>query len=256
MSLNGKAESVIKLRGSLSMPDAIVGKSAYEIAVMNGFGGTEEEWLASLVGSKIVSTEYVGMDADGGNIYKQTFDNGHTNVFIAPKGEQGEQGEKGDTGASGKDGVSPTVKTTETSTGYRVDITDANGTQTMNLRHGKDGAGGGGGGWTITEYPTEYGSEMPDVEVPYDAKMVAVMVKINNNETLGEYQLAWIYPGQPGFDATLETKWLTPYVGAAIRFSGLGPFDVQVGFYDGSDYTWSNGYQMYSVNSISVKVYT
>ena len=48
MSIKGKAESVIKLRGSLSMPDMIVGKSAYEIAVMHGYKGTEEEWLESL----------------------------------------------------------------------------------------------------------------------------------------------------------------------------------------------------------------
>lgn len=50
MSINGKAESVVKLRGSISLPDAIVGKSAYEVAVMNGFEGTEQEWLASLIG--------------------------------------------------------------------------------------------------------------------------------------------------------------------------------------------------------------
>lgn len=52
MSLQGIAESKHKLRGSLSMPDMIVGKSAYEIAVMNGFGGTVEEWLASMKGAK------------------------------------------------------------------------------------------------------------------------------------------------------------------------------------------------------------
>ncbi len=52
MSLNGSAESTVKLRGSLHIPEAIVGKSAYEIAVMNGFDGTEEEWLASLKGDK------------------------------------------------------------------------------------------------------------------------------------------------------------------------------------------------------------
>ena len=52
MSLKGQAQSVIKLRGSISMPDAIQGKSAYELAVMHGFKGTEEEWLASLKGEK------------------------------------------------------------------------------------------------------------------------------------------------------------------------------------------------------------
>ncbi len=38
------------LKGKLAVPDAIHGKSAYEIAVMNGFDGTEEKWLESLAG--------------------------------------------------------------------------------------------------------------------------------------------------------------------------------------------------------------
>jgi hypothetical protein len=37
------------LRGVITNPDVIRGKSAYEIAVMHGFDGTEEEWLDSLV---------------------------------------------------------------------------------------------------------------------------------------------------------------------------------------------------------------
>ena len=64
MSLNGKAESVIKLRGSLSMPDAIVGKSAYEVAVMNGFKGTEAEWLASLKYTNLTDDEKAEVIAD------------------------------------------------------------------------------------------------------------------------------------------------------------------------------------------------
>lgn len=52
MSVKGNAESVIKLKGSLSLPKAIQGKSAYEIAVEEGFKGTEKEWLASLKGEK------------------------------------------------------------------------------------------------------------------------------------------------------------------------------------------------------------
>lgn len=36
------------LRGTIVNPDKIYGKSAYEIAVMHGFDGTEEEWLESL----------------------------------------------------------------------------------------------------------------------------------------------------------------------------------------------------------------
>lgn len=38
------------LRGAVTYPEKIYGKSAYEVAVMNGFEGTEEEWLDSLKG--------------------------------------------------------------------------------------------------------------------------------------------------------------------------------------------------------------
>lgn len=54
MSINGNAENVVELRGSISIPETIHGKSAYEIAVYHGFDGTEEEWLESL---KSVLTE-------------------------------------------------------------------------------------------------------------------------------------------------------------------------------------------------------
>ena len=60
MSLNGNADSQKELRASaknsqeirasVNTLNAIHGKSAYEIAVIYGFEGTEEEWLASLKG--------------------------------------------------------------------------------------------------------------------------------------------------------------------------------------------------------------
>ena len=56
------------------------GKSAYDIAVENGFEGTEEEWLASLHGEK-------GDKGDKGD-----------------KGNKGDQGDKGDTGEQGPQG--------------------------------------------------------------------------------------------------------------------------------------------------------
>lgn len=40
-------------------------------------------------GASIVSTELVGQDENGGNIYKQTFDNGATATFTAPRGPAG-----------------------------------------------------------------------------------------------------------------------------------------------------------------------
>ena len=43
-------------------------------------------------GAKIVTTEYVGKDENGGNVYKQVFDNGVESIFTAPKGEDGAGG--------------------------------------------------------------------------------------------------------------------------------------------------------------------
>lgn len=61
------------------------GKSAYEIAVDNGFSGTEEEWLASLVGR-----------------------NGYTPIkdvdyFDGVKGDKGDRGDQGIQGLPGSD---------------------------------------------------------------------------------------------------------------------------------------------------------
>lgn len=48
MSLKGNANTENKLQGKVVMPKTINGYSAYELAVIHGFEGTEEEWLASL----------------------------------------------------------------------------------------------------------------------------------------------------------------------------------------------------------------
>ena len=56
MSLNGNIESRETLVGSIAVPGVIHGKSAYEIAVIHGFKGTEEEWLESLKASVELDT--------------------------------------------------------------------------------------------------------------------------------------------------------------------------------------------------------
>ncbi|OAZ62743.1 hypothetical protein SRCM100169_01966 [Bacillus siamensis] len=63
----------------------VTGKSAYDIAVDNGFSGTVEEWLASLKGEK-GNTGATGAKGD--------------------KGDTGATGAKGATGVAGKDGKS------------------------------------------------------------------------------------------------------------------------------------------------------
>lgn len=107
-----------------SVHDGADGASAYEIAVENGYTGTEAEWLSSLKGEK----------GDAGE-----------------QGIQGIQGEKGDTGAAGKDGMngtdgrdgangySPTATVTETDAGTVISITDKNGTTTATVKNGTNG---------------------------------------------------------------------------------------------------------------------
>lgn len=46
-------------------------------------------------GAKVVSTELIGQDAQGGNIYRQAFDDGTIAEFTAPKGAKGDDGEPG-----------------------------------------------------------------------------------------------------------------------------------------------------------------
>lgn len=52
MSLTGSIQANEILKGKINWLKEIHGYSAYEIAVINGFRGTEEEWLASLKGEK------------------------------------------------------------------------------------------------------------------------------------------------------------------------------------------------------------
>ena len=144
------------------------GKSAYEIAVDNGYVGSEEEWLESLKGTD--GTDGVngvnGKDglngADGLSAYEIAVDNGfsgtETEWLLSLKGadgvqgakgdkgdkgdtgEQGVKGEKGDPGATGADGYSPTATVTQTQNGATVSITDKNGTTTANISNGVNGS--------------------------------------------------------------------------------------------------------------------
>lgn len=105
------------------------GKSAYEIAVANGYEGTEEQWLASLVGAKGDKGEKgekgdkgdsgdsagtVGADGitpqlrinDLTNMWEVSYDNGETwsSLDVTATGLQGAQGDKGEKGEKGDKG--------------------------------------------------------------------------------------------------------------------------------------------------------
>lgn len=52
------------LRGSVTNPEKVYGKSAYEIAVMHGFDGTEEEWIVHLETSQSESVKEASAKAN------------------------------------------------------------------------------------------------------------------------------------------------------------------------------------------------
>lgn len=90
------------LWADLATPTAVGGDdgdSAYEVAVANGFVGTEAEWLASLVGAK-------GDQGDQGIQGLPGVDgaDGADSTAPGPKGDPGDQGIQGVPGADGVDG--------------------------------------------------------------------------------------------------------------------------------------------------------
>ena len=83
------------------------GKSAYEIALEQGFKGTEKEWLASLVGPQGPEGKTGAQGPAGPQGPKG--DTGDTGPQ-GPKGDTGDtglQGPKGDTGDTGPAGYTP-----------------------------------------------------------------------------------------------------------------------------------------------------
>lgn len=99
------------LKGSLSV-EAFNGDSAYQVAVKNGFKGTEEEWLASLVGEKGLPGEIgpagpTGPQGEKGADGTVAFEELTPEQVEALKGEKGDVGPigpKGDVGPQGPEG--------------------------------------------------------------------------------------------------------------------------------------------------------
>lgn len=140
------------------------GKSAYEIAVKNGFEGTEGEWLNSLKGEKgdkgdageagkdgtgisvkasaseCVSIGDAYIDSEGNiqilTTLPDTFVNGGQ-----IKGEKGDKGDKGEKGEKGEDGVS----VTHYWVGTTLYVTSASGTSSADLKGSAGDSGGSGG---------------------------------------------------------------------------------------------------------------
>ena len=146
------------------------GSSAYQIAVEQGYQGSESDWLSSLKGDKgekgnTGAKGNPGQDgAEGKSAYAIAVEHGYENSedewLLSLKGEKGdtgergekgekgdpgdrglqgvpgEKGEKGDAGVAGKDGFSPIANVVKDGSVITITITDKNGTTTVTLTEG------------------------------------------------------------------------------------------------------------------------
>ena len=143
------------------------GKSAYQIAVEQGYQGSESDWLSSLKGDKgekgnTGAKGNPGQDgADGKSAYAIAVEHGYEDSedkwLLSLKGDKGdagergekgdtgdrglqgvpgEKGEKGDAGVAGKDGFSPIANVVKDGSVITITITDKNGTTTVTLTEG------------------------------------------------------------------------------------------------------------------------
>ncbi len=92
------------------------GLSAYQIAVLRGFRGSETEWLASLVGRKGQAIKGdKGDKGDRGDQGLSAYEVARANGFSGTQaawldsliGEKGDKGDRGEKGADGKDAAGP-----------------------------------------------------------------------------------------------------------------------------------------------------
>ena len=116
------------------------GKSAYQIAVEQGYQGSESDWLSSLKGDKgekgnTGAKGNPGQDgAEGKSAYAIAVEHGYEDS--EEKWLLSLKGEKGDTGADGKDGFSPIANVVKDGSVITITITDKNGTTTVTLTEG------------------------------------------------------------------------------------------------------------------------
>ena len=118
------------------------GKSAYQIAVEQGYQGSESDWLSSLKGDKGEKGD-TGLQGERGEKGEtgQQGEQGPMGEKGDPgdrglQGVPGEKGEKGDAGVAGKDGFSPIANVVKDGSITTITITDKNGTTTVTLTEG------------------------------------------------------------------------------------------------------------------------
>lgn len=123
------------------------GKSAYQVAVENGFEGSEEEWLASLEGkdgrTPILKVERFEDDAGGRsgvNITAINYSDDGSILDYLGTVYDGADGHNADPELP--EAISPTATVTQTENGALIVITDKDGTTQAVVENGEDGLDG------------------------------------------------------------------------------------------------------------------
>ena len=131
--------------------DGINGKSAYELAVDNGYTGTITEWLASLVGEAGVNGQNGANGTNGKSAYELAVEHGYIGTeeewfasLVGAKGKDGVNGTNGKDGQNGSNGKSTYELAVEN--GYEgtvqewlASLVGINGTNGANGQNGANG---------------------------------------------------------------------------------------------------------------------
>jgi hypothetical protein len=173
------------------------GRSAYEIALLNGFVGTETQWLLSLVGATgpAGATGAQGLQGPVGN-----------------DGSAGPQGPIGLTGATGPQGLQgPAGNDGSAGPQGPIGLTGATGPQGVQGPAGNDGSTGPQGPIGLT-----------GAEGPQGIQGVAGVNGVNGTDGRSAYEIAVLN----GFVGT-ETQWLLSLVGATGPAGATGAQGLQ-----------------------------
>lgn len=162
-------------------PAGADGASAYEVAVQNGFVGTEAQWLASLVGPA---------GADGS------------------PGADGAKGDKGDPGLAGADSTVPGPAGADGASAYEVAVAAGFvGTQAQWLAslvgppgpQGEPGSGGAGGGPTLQGDPAPYVTQTKTYQITnYNSFSSYAVAASAGTVNISGDTITFTAPGTPG----------------------------------------------------------
>ena len=214
----------------------VKGPTAYQyLCDLSGAPGIKGEQGVGV--KSIAKTGTVGLV----DTYTVTLTDGSTHAFTVTNGKDGKDGE------NGADGISPTLAVNDTGVGYRVTVTDKNGTKSFQLLHGKDGEDGDGGGADerrstvlcdveLGVFMVGEGNYRPIVEMPLaDTVLPSTKYLINGEEVKTDAS------GIGRLSVTLGDNYL-----GEVAISGK-TVSVEIGGYGPDDSYWSEGHTRVTV---------